>query len=366
MTASRIAFALLWTLGAIAPALSDAVQDRFQAAQRDLRNGNHAEALATFSELRHEHPGDVDYAFGRAQALERLGRDREALQELNQALELAPNYEDVWRLKHAVLARQSSADDRRRLSAFRSDAASRFPQAEWWLAPRQESRWSLLVGAGYDSLTNRLPSWNNQFVEISRERAQLDRISIEISRSQRYTVDDFGITGRYLRHFDGWFAGGAVGGGQDPDFQPGTTFEAHAGRPFGRGWVGSFAYRYKDYRSATVSSWLGTVEKYHGNFRFAYTLTTSRLHGASHFANHAASLDWYQNDARSFRLSLSTGNEAEILETGDVLKTSVKSLSVGGRQELSERVSVQWWLGTHEQGRFYRRDFLGMAVSIGI
>ncbi len=366
MTVCRTAMALLCLVSAAEPALSDSPTSQFETAQLDLRSGNYSEALETFSDLRRRYPRDVDYALGRSQALERLGRDREALTELDQALDLAPNYEDVWRLKHALLSRQKSKEDRLRLDTLRAAAATRFPHSAWWHAPARESRWTVLVGAGYDSLTNRLPSWNNQFVEISRERSQHDRVGLELTRSQRYSENDFGITARYLRHFDGWFAGGALGIGNDPLFQPRTTFEAHGGRALDRGWVTSLGYRYKDYRSATVSSLFGTVEKYHGSFRFAYTLTASRLHDASNFNNHAAAVDWYASDSRSYRLSLSTGNEAEVLENGEVLKTGVQSVSIGGRHALSERLSVQWWIGTHEQGRFYRRNFLGMAVSIGI
>ena len=366
MTVARVALILVCLLGSLDNAYGDPPAEQFDSAQLDLRAGRYTDALAGFSELRRSYANNVDYVLGRAQALERLGRDREALEELDEALMLAPDYEDVWRLKHVLLSRQRSKEDRRQLETLRKTAAVRFPRSAWWHPPSRESRWTLLVGAGYDSLTNRLGSWNNQFMEISRERPQHDRLGLEITRSQRYSENDFGITARYLRHFDGWFSGAALGTGNDPQFQPSTMAEVHAGRALDRGWVTSLGYRYKDYRSATVSSLYGTVEKYHGSFRVAYTLTASRLHDASNFNNHAATLDWYSSDTQSYRLSFSTGNEAEVLENGAVLRTGVQSVTFGGRHAFSERLSVQWWVGTHEQGRFYRRDFLGMAVSIGI
>ena len=134
----------------------------------------------------------------------------------------------------------------------------------------------------------------------------------------------------------------------------------------GHGWVGNLAYRHKDYRAADVSSYVGAVEKYHRSFRFVYALTWSHLHGATSFANHSLGADWYYRDDNSVGVSLSTGEEAEILETAQVLRTSVSGATLTGRHRMSERLMLRWWLGTHNQGRFYRRQFLGMAVSIGL
>ena len=60
------------------------------------------------------------------------------------------------------------------------------------------------------------------------------------------------------------------------------------------------------------------------------------------------------------------GGQAESLGNGQVLETDVRGITLNGRRAINERVAIQWWLGLHEQGDFYRRRFLGMAVSIGI
>jgi hypothetical protein len=33
---------------------------------------------------------------------------------------------------------------------------------------------------------------------------------------------------------------------------------------------------------------------------------------------------------------------------------------------LSSRFELNWWLGSHEQGDFYRRDYAGLGIRIGL
>ena len=63
---------------------------------------------------------------------------------------------------------------------------------------------------------------------------------------------------------------------------------------------------------------------------------------------------------------MTVGREAEPIGGGQVLETDVKGISLRGRQQFNERFGLQWWLGVHDQGELYRRQFVGMAFSIRI
>lgn len=113
-----------------------------------------------------------------------------------------------------------------------------------------------------------------------------------------------------------------------------------------------------------MGSTMGTVEKYLGDFRIAYALGLSHLHGASNSLNHSLTANWYYSDRSSIGISLNTGEETEAIGPGQVLETDVRGVSVSGRRRLTNRLGLQWWLGLHEQGDYYRRQYVGMALTI--
>jgi hypothetical protein len=41
-------------------------------------------------------------------------------------------------------------------------------------------------------------------------------------------------------------------------------------------------------------------------------------------------------------------------------------VTLTGNETLSQRLSLSWWVGTHEQGDFYRRNHAGLSIRIGL
>ena len=323
-----------------APAIAEpTAAERFAKTQELRRAGDLSAALRALTRLREDYPRDVDYSLARAQVLAQLERDDEALAELEMAVQLAPDYEAIHALRDRLLAR----------------------------AKPERRRWMLLLGAGYEDLSDGFPSWDNQFAELHFEKDEDSRYFLRLARDARYADADktFGL-GAERRWQDGWFAGVDLGFASDPRYQPELGGSAHVGKAMPDGWVADLRYRRREYATATVGSWIGTMEKYYGAYRFAYGFGWSRLHGVSSFSNHVVSANWYYRDDSSIGITLNDGNEAESLDNGQVLETDVRGISVTGRRAVNDRVTLQWWLGVHEQGDFYRRRFLGMAVSIGI
>jgi hypothetical protein len=81
---------------------------------------------------------------------------------------------------------------------------------------------------------------------------------------------------------------------------------------------------------------------------------------------HALTLGWYPSEKRTLGLTIGAGEEIETVGLDQLLRTRVSSLTVNGRETLSPRVSLSWWLGTHEQGDLYRRRYGGISVRIGL
>ena len=88
--------------------------------------------LARLTALRQQYPHDVDHALARAQLLARLGDDEAALDDLREAVTLAPDYEDVWRVPYTILSRQENDAAQHERRQLLDEAAQRFPDSSWW------------------------------------------------------------------------------------------------------------------------------------------------------------------------------------------------------------------------------------------
>ena len=124
--------------------------------------------------------------------------------------------------------------------------------------------------------------------------------------------------------------------------------------------------RQRDYATGDVATYSFTGEKYVSDYRIAYRLDHSRQAGADSALTHALALTWYPSDKRSVGVTLGAGEEIEIIGLDQLLRTSVANVTLTGNEKLSARLSLSWWLGTHEQGDFYRRDYAGLSVRIGL
>lgn len=341
--------------------------ERFANALDLRQRGELSAALAALDQLRAEYPADVDYSLARAQVLASLDRNEAALAELRAATRMAPDYEAVWQLRHRLLIMRGDRESLDELAALRDSAAARFPDADWWQkeVPDESRRWLLLLGAGYDNLSGGLPSWNNQFVELQYEHDPSQLYRLLLGRNARYSSADTTVgLGAEFSWPSGWLAGTELSSASGPDYLPELAFAAHVGKALDGGWVLDLRYQRRDYEAADVDGWVGSIEKYAGDFRYAYSLGRSRLDRTSGLVNHRIATDWYYASDASIGVTISAGDEAESLADGRVLESRVKAASLNGRRGVTERIELRWWLGVSEQGDFYRRRFLGLAIAV--
>ena len=321
--------------------------------------------LAQLTELRQQYPHDVDHALARGQLLARLGKDDAALRDLREATALAPDYEDAWRVRYRVLSRQTSDAAKRELEELLGEAARRFPTSNWWKPPTVDKpwQWTITAGGTHEGLDNDLPSWNHLFANVGRER-NWGRYRFGLARDSRFGESDLTFSvGGDVRLGPDWSAGLDMAVVDDPWFQPDLSVRAFAFRSLQNGWVANLLLQRREYATTAVNSIVPSVEKYISDFRFAYALGYSRLQGGGGSFNHTLTGNWYYGDRSNIGITISTGEESEAIGAGQVLQTDVVGIGVNGQQALNDRTDLNWWLGSHEQGDFYRRSFLGMAIA---
>jgi YaiO family outer membrane protein len=339
---------------------------RYERAQAFARSGSAEAALVELDALLAQFPNDADYLLGRAQMQARLGQDTAAVATVERALQLAPHYEDVWQLRLRLAER---AGDDAATSAVRAQGAARFPDSTWWHAPPAPPTYRLWVsaGSGTDHLSNGAPDWSREHLRVDWETAKGGALFAELSNSERFDESDSSLyVGGVFKPLPSWQLGPALAATEDARFLPERELSVDATRAWARGWGTVFGVRERDYVTGDVTSYSFTGEKYVSDFRVAYRLDHSRQDGADSALTHAIALSWYPSAKRSVGVTIGTGEEIEIIGLDQLLRTPVDNVTFTGNEKLSARVSLSWWLGSHEQGDFYRRDYVGLSVRIGL
>jgi YaiO family outer membrane protein len=341
---------------------------RYQRARTLALAGSPEAALAEFDALAAQFPADADYLLGRAQMQARLGRDAEAVESTERALALAPDYEDVWQLRLRLAER---AGEEAATAALRSELAVRFPEAQWWRAdptPIEYRSW-LSAGSGTERLSNDAPDWSRHFLRVDWQTTAAGTWFAEMSRSERFEEADSSLyVGVNRQALAQWQIGGGFAITDDARFLPERELSVDATRSWAGGWGTAFGARGRDYATGgSVTSYSFTAEKYLSDYRIAYRLDRSQQSGVDDSAlAHVLQLTWYASDRRNLGVAFGTGEEIEVIGLDRLLHTSVRNVTFSGNERFSPRLSLSWWLGTHEQGVFYRRDYAGLAIRIGL
>jgi YaiO family outer membrane protein len=342
----------------------------FQRARAFARNGEYDAAIREYRRLAVQHPDDVDYMFGEAQVRFWSGDNECALQLVSRARQLAPDYEDVWKLEYRVLQamRRPGGEaqvDAARLESFTSIADASFPGAAWLReTPAGEAavlRWE--TGINRESLDNGAADWQNIYAYLDRRSEAGNLLSLTLTEYRRFSlVDNEVAVGAAFRFAQSWLVEGALRSSPNADFLAEVVVDAGAKRQLGNGWLAGVDLRYRKYPDDTVNTWGLNVERYFGSFRAAYHVGNTRLSTSSSFT-HSGVLNYYAESGSRYGLTVAAGDEVEIIAPGQLLEMDISAVALSGRHPVSERLSVLWRVGTHRQGSIYRRNSVGLSIA---
>lgn len=342
---------------------------RFTLARVLAWSGEYAASLTEYDGLIVREPANVDYSLGRAQTLVWAHEDEAALAEIARALSLSPDYEDVWRLELTVLERGKGNEARVR--ALRAEAAARFPSSSWWQGVEERvasvSSTDVSFGTVHETLSTDVPDWTSSFVQLTRHRA--DGISFygALREEERFGASDSVVAGGAAWPLpERWTMGVDLELTPNAAFLPRAAASVWAARPLGDGWETELRLRHRDYSDVQVTSTSGAIAKYFGDFRASYTLDLSVLDGDATSAAHSATLAYYLSPRTQLNAGIAAGEEAEAVAPGQVLRTNVHGYSLGFRLNLNERWRLLGSVGSHTQGDFYTRRYVGLSVAAGL
>lgn len=230
------------------------------------------------------------------------------------------------------------------------------PVAAW----AQELRplpWELRVDGGRERLDHGIPGWRELAAQITYRPTARQALFAGHRATERFEQRDReGFAGAYLPlpgtsalvHVEGAWSTTHRVLAQD-------WYLAEIVQPLQDGWVVSAGGKSSRYTNASARAAWATVERYSGNFRYAYQLQVSRPEGAGWSPSHRLTASWRPGELTFAALSASRGREVENLFPAGLVQSDVRALSLSGGLELNSRWGLVIELGWTRQGDLYTR-----------
>lgn len=217
--------------------------------------------------------------------------------------------------------------------------------------------WELRLEGARDSLDRGLPSWSEVLAQLKyRPTARVTALAGYRSTERFGQRDQEGFAGAYvpmplaaaLLHLEGsWSPTHRV--------LARRSSLAEVVLPLAGGWVLSVGGNESRYTAGDArAAWTG-IEKYHGDFRYAYQARVSRPGGAGWAPSHRLAASWYRGDLTFATLSASRGRELENLFPAGLLRADVRAASLSAGIEIAPRWGLVAELGWVRQGELYTR-----------
>lgn len=136
---------------------------------------------------------------------------------------------------------------------------------------------------------------------------------------------------------------------------------AQLAQEVGRGWVVTGGVSRTEFRTDESTGLVVGAEHYFKNYRVAYFLNGGFAREAGFAAGHRLSFNQYLSDRTSWGVTVGLGEEVESVGPGQVLRTSVFGLSVGGRLAVGKAGTLLADIGYVRQGDLYVRRSLTLG-----
>lgn len=219
------------------------------------------------------------------------------------------------------------------------------------------------AGASRESLNHDLADWRSVHLEGEHKFGDRRVIYGTLRNNERFGLQDSDwLAGFYHPLGALWTLNAEAGASPTHRVLPAYTAAFNLTRKLDGGWglgVGGRDTRYTDARTDAA---LLSVERYLGDWRAAYTFTSTRLVGAATSPGHRLQLNRYYGERSTFGMAVSHGQEAENVPPVGVISTEVSSLAFFGRHWLGRQWAVSYEASLVQQGSLYTRKGLRFGL----
>ena len=227
-------------------------------------------------------------------------------------------------------------------------------------AAAQEKRahpWDLRVEGAHDNLDRGYDDWQEFMAQLAWRPDKRTTLFGAYRETERFALRDReGVAGAYLPvgtigsvlHAEGTWSG-------SHRVLPRHAYLLELAQPLGSGWVITPGLRQARYDTGDVqATWL-LLEKYAGDFRFAWHAQVSRAESSGWAPAHRLSASWYGGELTFVTLTVARGREVENIPPDGLLTTDVRAASLSGSLEVAPRWALTGELAWSEQGDLYTR-----------
>ena len=180
---------------------------------------------------------------------------------------------------------------------------------------------------------------------------------------ERFGQQDHGVElGASLPLDRSWLLDADAGLAPGAEFLPRQRASLRLLRRMDGGWLAGVGLREARYRDERVTAANASIERYAGQWRFAWTANLTRIDG-EHAPGHELALDRYYNERNSIGLRLARGEESIALGDGGRIAASVRSAGLVGQHWLSPHWGLRWGAGYVDQDGLYDRAWLQLGLQ---
>ena len=122
---------------------------------------------------------------------------------------------------------------------------------------------------------------------------------------------------------------------------PRGTLLGELALPLGEGWVASGGLKSARYPASDVRTAIATVEKYRGDWRYAYTLYLAKPDGGAWSSTHRLAASWYRSELTQAGISASRGREVENVPPQGLIASDVRNITLTAGFEVVSCVMVR-------------------------
>ena len=227
------------------------------------------------------------------------------------------------------------------------------------------SPWELRAEAQHDNLDHGQPDWNEELVQLAWKPHRGLAILGGARATERFDQRDR----------EGYAAGYVPLGAATTLHLEGSASPTHhvlardsglaeLSQVLGNGWVASLGGKLARYGTGDVRIASGTIEKYVGDWRLAYTGYLSRADDGGWAPAHRLSATWYRDTLTFATASASTGREVENVFPQGLVSTDVRAYALGGGVKLGREWGLSLDAGYVRQGDLYTRRYARLGLRV--
>ncbi len=225
------------------------------------------------------------------------------------------------------------------------------------------------VGSSFDQLTNNYANWSSQYLNLSLPLHENGLVNIQAQNVQRFSMVDQELDITYAYPVKYGVINVEGGYSANPNFLPQTSV--------GLGWNGRLAQNFgyiiaanqkqysQSYSNASTNLYNLGLEKYWGEFRFAYVGMISSINRDQGSFASKVQAQWIGESNNRLGLTYAQGMEPTVVALNNLSSIQFQYVQIDGLYWITKTIGITSAAWHGKEGSYYQRNGgqLGLRVS---